>query len=120
MNLANGAPLLIVAAALSACLHSHQTISNLPAPVGELIHTEAGSGTLWIEYAGKRYTGEYEWQPSRWIQGERQRRSGRVARTTLVAPGGDTLFCDIQWGQGIRPAGYCLESSGKSFDLQFD
>ena len=120
VNMANCALVLVAALALTACVHSHQTLSNPPAPIGELIHTEAGSGTLSIEYAGKRYTGEYEWQPSRWIQGKRQRHMGRVARTTLVAPDGDTVFCDIQWGAGLRPAGSCQNSTGKSFYLQFN
>lgn len=120
VGMTNSALLLVAASTLTACVHSHHTLSNSPAPVGELIHTEAGSGTLWMEYNGKRYTGAYEWQSSRWIQGKRQRHPGRVARTTLIAPDGDSLSCDIQWGWGIRPAGHCVDASANRFHVQFD
>lgn len=111
---------LVFAAASSGCVHSHRTATATSGLLGELVHTEAGSGTLWIKHDGKRYSGRYQWQPSNWIQGKRRYHAGRVARATLVESGGDTLFCDIQWGPGITPAGYCEDSRGHPFHVQFD
>ena len=110
---------ILVALSLSACVHTHRT-TDVSEPIGELMHTEAGSGTLSIHYAGKRYSGEYEWAPSHRIQGEHQRYPGRTARAELLAPTGEKLLCELQWGQGIKPAGSCAEASGKSFDIEFN
>ena len=120
MKLGMPAAAVMVVASMSACVHSHRTISSPTGPVGELVHTEAGSGTLWIEYAGKRYTGQYLAKPSRYIQGKRRYHSGRIARPTLIAPSGEKMVCDIQWGPGIDAAGFCEDASGVRLYVRFE
>jgi hypothetical protein len=120
MKLGAPAAAVVFVASVSGCVHSHRTISIPNGPVGELVHTEAGAGTLSIEYAGKRYTGQYVSEPSRYIQGKRRYHSGRIARPTLIAPSGEKMVCDIQWGSGIDAAGFCEDANGQSFYVRFE
>ena len=42
---------IVLAVASSACIHGSSNDICTAFPMGELIHTKAGSGTPWIEYA---------------------------------------------------------------------
>ena len=106
---------------LSACgPYIHTLVPNGVVKAGQIQHTSVSTGTLDIYYADKHYAGHFVADSTHHIGNEHQRFPARVAQPVLVAPDGDKLVCELQWARAGKPAGFCTDKTGKSFDVRFD
>ncbi len=106
---------------LSACVSQvHNLVPDRLVSAGRLQRASDGSGTLEIDYSGKKYTGEFIVQSTRRIEGVHQRYPGRIAHPILVAPDGDKLTCDVQWPDVGKPIVVCKDTMEASFAIGVD